>query len=679
MTTKFSQLNNVGVGITGDQMVTLRAGLDVLTNYTVPVPLAGGTMTGYLILNANPVTALGAATKQYVDAEIAGSGTVTSIGLAETDMLSLFTITNTPVTASGNIGIALTGTIPPANGGTGLTTVTQYAVVLGNGTSALTTVSGLGTSGEALVSQGAGMPPHWAAVVAGVSSVSGTSDQIDVSPTTGDVVVSIDSGYVGQTSITTLGVVSTGTWEGTKLAPTYGGTGVANTGTITLSGNFTTSGAYTTELTVTANTNVTLPASGTLVNTAVTTLSDLVSVGALSSGSLASGFTAVTVPIGGTGNDTFTAYSVICAGTTSTGAFQNVSGLGTSGYILTSNGPSALPTWQANGGGGGGVTTIDGDSGSVTGSTITITGGSTGLTTTGSSTTLTIGGLLALAYGGTNHAITASAGGIVWCDASKLNVLAGTTTAGQIVLSGNAATPSWSTSTYPGTNAANTLLYASSANVMAALATANSGVLITSGSGVPSISTTIPATTQANITAVGALASGSLASGFTAVTVPLGGTGAATFTAYSVVCAGTTSTGTFQNVVGVGTSGQVLTSNGPSALPTWQAGGGGGGGSSTTTSITQAGHGFSVGDVVQSSGTADTYQWSKADTAANAEVAGIVSVVGSSSTFTLLTSGVITTLSGLTTGSVYYLSATSSGQTTVNPTTTAGQVNKPLF
>lgn len=46
------------------------------------------------------------------------------------------------------------------------------------------------------------------------------------------------------------------------------------------------------------------------------------------------------------------------------------------------------------------------------------------------------------------------------------------------------------TSTYPNTNAVNTLLYASSANVMAALATANSGVLTTNSSGVPSIDTT---------------------------------------------------------------------------------------------------------------------------------------------------------------------------------------------
>ena len=51
------------------------------------------------------------------------------------------------------------------------------------------------------------------------------------------------------------------------------------------------------------------------------------------------------VASGGTGDASFTAYSVICAGTTSTGALQNVSGLGLSGQVLTSNGASALPSW----------------------------------------------------------------------------------------------------------------------------------------------------------------------------------------------------------------------------------------------------------------------------------------------------------------------------------------------
>ena len=58
-------------------------------------------------------------------------------------------------------------------------------------------------------------------------------------------------------------------------------------------------------------------------------------------------FTTAVVAGGGTGNTTFTAYSVICAGTTATGAFQNVSGVGTAGQVLTSQGASALPQWAA--------------------------------------------------------------------------------------------------------------------------------------------------------------------------------------------------------------------------------------------------------------------------------------------------------------------------------------------
>ena len=58
-------------------------------------------------------------------------------------------------------------------------------------------------------------------------------------------------------------------------------------------------------------------------------------------------FGTLTVPGGGTGAVTFTAYSVICAGTTATGAFQNVSGLGTAGQVLTSQGASALPQWTS--------------------------------------------------------------------------------------------------------------------------------------------------------------------------------------------------------------------------------------------------------------------------------------------------------------------------------------------
>lgn len=67
-----------------------------------------------------------------------------------------------------------------------------------------------------------------------------------------------------------------------------------------------------------------------------------------------------------------------------------------------------------------------------------------------------------------------------------------------------------------------------------------------------------------------------MSQGFTSqLPVPLpvaqGGSGLTSTTAYAVVCGGTTSTGNLQSIASVGTSGQLLTSNGAGALPTFQA------------------------------------------------------------------------------------------------------------
>lgn len=129
----------------------------------------------------------------------------------------------------------------------------------------------------------------------------GTSNRITVNADS----IDIASTYVGQTSITTLGTIGTGTWNGTVISPTYGGTGVNNgSSTITLGGNLTFSGAFATSITVTGATTVTLPTSGTLVNTAVTTLSSLASVGTITTGTW-NGST-IGVAYGGTGATTLT-------------------------------------------------------------------------------------------------------------------------------------------------------------------------------------------------------------------------------------------------------------------------------------------------------------------------------------------------------------------------------------
>lgn len=58
-----------------------------------------------------------------------------------------------------------------------------------------------------------------------VTSVSGTSNRITVSTGTTTPVIDISASYVGQSSITTLGTITTGVWTGTSIAIANGGTG----------------------------------------------------------------------------------------------------------------------------------------------------------------------------------------------------------------------------------------------------------------------------------------------------------------------------------------------------------------------------------------------------------------------------------------------------------------------
>ncbi len=98
---------------------------------------------------------------------------------------------------------------------------------------------------------------------------------------------------------------------------------------------------------------------------------------------------------------------------------------------------------------------------------------------------------LDLPRGGTSADLTASNGGIVYSSASAMAILAGTATADQVLLSGSSTTPAWSTATYLPTLTANEFLYASGSNVMAQLATANSAMIVTSSTGVPTFTATM--------------------------------------------------------------------------------------------------------------------------------------------------------------------------------------------
>lgn len=106
--------------------------------------------------------------------------------------------------------------------------------------------------------------------------------------------------------------------------------------------------------------------------------------------------------------------------------------------------------------------------------------GSGSITIAGSGSTLTT-----QLTGLTNHAVLVGAG------TSTITKIAATANTGAILQNNSSADPSYSTATYPSTTTVSQILYSSAANTVSGLATANNSVVLTNGSGVPSLGTSL--------------------------------------------------------------------------------------------------------------------------------------------------------------------------------------------
>lgn len=399
--------------------------------------------------------------------------------------------------------------------------ITGAALTVGNDANVTLTLGG--TPATALL-RAASVTAGWSGTLAPSRGGLGTSSvpiagQIPIGNSGGTyTIAAISSGTNilvgngdGSISISITGIIS----------PTNGGTGVNNgSSTLTLGGNLTTSGAFASTFTMTGATNVTFPTSGTLATTAGTVSSITGTANQITASSPTG---AVTLAIAsnpvlpGTGGVTLpqgnTAAQAGAAGTirfnTQTTVFEG-----------TLDGA----TWTAFSTAAGTVTSVSG-----TANRITSTGGTTpvidisasyvgqtSITTLGTIGTGTWQGtVVALAFGGTNKNITASAGAIVYSDADSFE-LSAVGSSGQLFQSAGTSAPGWTTATYPSvatttgtilradganwakstatfadTYTASNLLYSNGANTVTGLATANSAVLVTNSTGVPAWSGTM--------------------------------------------------------------------------------------------------------------------------------------------------------------------------------------------
>jgi hypothetical protein len=228
-----------------------------------------------------------------------GIYTVTVVGTASTNWV-LTRATDADISVDMTPGVFTFVEEGTVNGNNGFVLTTDAPVTLD--TTALVFVQ---FSGAGQITAGAGLTKSGNTI-----DVIGTANRITVAADS----VDIASTYVGQTSITTLGTIGTGTWQGTIVGATYGGTGVNNgASTLTLGGSVTHSGAFTQTFVATAATNVTLPTTGTLATLAG---SETFTNKTLSTGSTWQG-NVIAVTYGGTGLSTATARGVIFGNGTS--------------------------------------------------------------------------------------------------------------------------------------------------------------------------------------------------------------------------------------------------------------------------------------------------------------------------------------------------------------------------
>ena len=550
----------------------------------------------------------------------------TSLTFAQTSSSSSVTVTS-PLLKTGSV-ISLQ-TVPTTLGGTGLTTLTAYNVLLGNGTGNVA-FAAPGTTGYPLLSAGASSDPAFGqlsltAGVTGTLPVANGGTGTATAFTVGSVVFAGASGVYTQNNANFfwddankyLGIGTLAPKSALTVLSTAGGTvpsGALPTGT-----DLYVVGADSGQTRITQDSFADYVAftgrrsNGTAASPTATQSGEVISqftgrgYGASQWAAASTGLLQIQAEGNFTDISNPTSVSILTTPSASVTAVETfrfgpagqlgIGGAtyGSANYVFTSGGTSAAPTWSqvslsagvtgtlpaTNGGTGqssyavgdllyADTTTSLAKLADIATGNVLLSGGITTAPAWGKvSLTTAISGILPLANGGTNAdlAATASNGGIAWSNATQLQILSGTATAQQMLQSGAAGAPAWSTATWPATTTANQLLYSSGTSVVGEITTANSSVLVTDGSGAPSWSTTLPASTVTTSLTVPLIIGGSGTTGTILTLQTTSGTGTTDAIAFT---GGTNGGTTFATLAAAGLR---ITSAGSSAFAVGRQGG----------------------------------------------------------------------------------------------------------
>lgn len=256
-------------------------------------PITSNASTDLMYFGQSPYGAGDDAAMTYANFSAQFGAPYTASALTSTsDTNVTMTLSGTPETAllhAASITMGWSGQLSLTRGGTNASLTASNGGIFYSTATAGAILSGTATANQVLLS-GASAAPSWSTATypatttvnqilysSSANIISGiTTANNGVLVTSAGGVPSISSTLplAVQSNITQVGTISSGTWNGSVITGTYGGTGVNNgTNTATYAGNlnfansFTTSGNFAVTQTYTGITNVTFPTSGTLATT----------------------------------------------------------------------------------------------------------------------------------------------------------------------------------------------------------------------------------------------------------------------------------------------------------------------------------------------------------------------------------------------------------------------------